>query len=963
MSEPKTSTHQFLEQPNSALIRLVSFFSEPTLAEIEAALRIAKNGDRQLNETIYEEADDLFDSRYDYRAWRILETPGIRSDVIRKWGNPWELANAALACGNDIQAWGVFAALPRYFRESSYNEFQKPCVVQCAATCMERVEKGIAEITGGQAGCAFVKLLLVDVARDIFYKATRKISVKEAEQHAKVVMECLSIIDPLWIPSLSRTWPSTHTWPWLVSVEQESKDFFTGLNASELSAPSSRRVSFMYGRISREKLAGALSNVRNYVVLADMSSKESEHPSQALFEQAAEFTQASWFLRRQARRRQAENSALPTYSDGRSQELVALQAYSHALFDAGDFLANAAIAARFCWLLPEDLQDRKDFKKFCNSAFNVIRQRGYKVPEYLRWKVKDATGQWSWKHGDKAGIPQAPIAVQVEEPKDKGGEQEKLGSQSLGKLAGRGRLISRRLENMLSSDRRWQLIQSVYQRQTEDIGELSSLWDYLDWAEFHTRENQSFNDRHDISRAGFSLCLQLGELLRAGKFLSRLHPNPEEVLGFAAAMRRASQLLPLLLSAKKFSDWQTYLRDAFAKLRQTEVEAMSEGQHFLVHEMLTGRCVTLIRGSPKSLYKIYREKFDDEASESSLREALEEKISPNIQAAGTVTPQRLGNFSSTNRPNQLGEPVCASLVDLGSERFSLVVRDTRNEWHKTIFSVPGFASALQRTLEWSEAWHTHVGVPWEKEIITLVKKVGIFLGLPRNGTKWLMLSVSSESVNSHLARIPWQDLVSRHLDNNTVVSIVPNFTWARMEFRKPPQRSEAIHRLGTNPEYSKTAAAIRERMKAIDGAAFVLGHGTWKEHKFTSVEVEGGPLLEEAWQNYATRRVCVVHACSGGRSEDHMLGDLGGLPYNGFVLGCRFFCAPVCEVSSETATILQHHLTDEFAPPELGLRYLNAIQEDPAVALYTIYGFANEPAKLKPRLAKRGELATVHAFA
>ena len=469
-----------------------------------------------------------------------------------------------------------------------------------------------------------------------------------------------------------------------------------------------------------------------------------------------------------------------------------------------------------------------------------------------------------------------------------------------------------------------------------------SVWDHLNWLVDHRKE---FVLQQEILRAAFSLCMHLKALRWAALLLADIDPTPQEVLLFASTIRRASQLLPLLISVKAFDNWQTCLSKAFAKLDEQSMAGLTSGQVFLLHEVLTGRCATLIRGSPESLQNLYREKFDDEASEISQREALEEKISPNIQAAGTVTPQRLGSFIPPNRDSQLGEPICVSVVDLGTDRFSLVVRYARHKWTRDTFSIPGFASDLQETLKWSEEWYLPGGVPWKGKTIDLVEKIGTYLRLPKHGMKWLMLSVSSEPTNSHLAQIPWQDLVFRYLDKNTVVSVVANFTWAKMEFRKPVHHSESVHRLGSESEYEETRIAILNGMAAIDSAAFVLGHGTWLEGKFTSVQVRDGPLEDADWENYATRRICVVHSCWGGRAEDCLLGDLGGLPFNGFALGCRFFCAPVCEVSSKTATVLHRYLTDISAQPELGVRYLNAIREDPAVALYTIYGFANEPAR------------------
>jgi hypothetical protein len=393
------------------------------------------------------------------------------------------------------------------------------------------------------------------------------------------------------------------------------------------------------------------------------------------------------------------------------------------------------------------------------------------------------------------------------------------------------------------------------------------------------------------------------------------------------------------------NNWQKVILNSFAKLPENEIKKARAGQYFLLHEMVTGRAVTMIRSSANShqKQKVFREKFDGELSEPSLREALEEKPRFSSTAMGTVTLNKLGEFLPTDRRSMLGIPICISLVDLGNDCFSLIVSNAQRTWDKKKISIPGFTNSLNETLRWSEEWHTEHGVPWGNgsKVVQLVQEIGRLIPFSKQRSMWLLLSISPS-----LAKIPWQDLIFKYFDQKTVVSIVPNFTWAQMEFRKT-QRVSSVRRLGLDPMYAGLSKLISDRIYAIDGAAYVLGHGTWTERMFTSVDVSGGPLSQKDWEGLATKRVCIIHACWGGRSEDCLLGDLGGLPYNGFALGCRFFCAPVCEILPKTATVLHRHLTDKFGPPELGLRYLNAIREDPAVALYTIYGFANEPAHLK----------------
>jgi hypothetical protein len=72
------------------------------------------------------------------------------------------------------------------------------------------------------------------------------------------------------------------------------------------------------------------------------------------------------------------------------------------------------------------------------------------------------------------------------------------------------------------------------------------------------------------------------------------------------------------------------------------------------------------------------------------------------------------------------------------------------------------------------------------------------------------------------------------------------------------------------------------------------------------------------------------------------LGDLGGIPGVCLSLKTRLFVAPVAEVSPKTVAVLHKHLADAKGPSEIGLRYLQAIQKDPSVAHFNLFGFANE---------------------
>jgi hypothetical protein len=59
-------------------------------------------------------------------------------------------------------------------------------------------------------------------------------------------------------------------------------------------------------------------------------------------------------------------------------------------------------------------------------------------------------------------------------------------------------------------------------------------------------------------------------------------------------------------------------------------------------------------------------------------------------------------------------------------------------------------------------------------------------------------------------------------------------------------------------------------------------------------------------------------------------------------LGCRIFYAPIAEVPPASAIKFHEVLTTTAAPGEIGLTYLEAIRQNPAVSFYNAYGFQNE---------------------
>jgi hypothetical protein len=140
---------------------------------------------------------------------------------------------------------------------------------------------------------------------------------------------------------------------------------------------------------------------------------------------------------------------------------------------------------------------------------------------------------------------------------------------------------------------------------------------------------------------------------------------------------------------------------------------------------------------------------------------------------------------------------------------------------------------------------------------------------------------------------------------------------------------------------------------ALGSAGVVVGHGTQivlggkSSEKIPSVQVNGKSLSLTDWWELGRRSVCILHVCFGGNAASVFLGDMGGLP--GVILrrATGLLLAPVAEVpvpddGAGPIEVLNRHLFAEEGDEEIGARYLDAIDEEPSVALYNLYGFADK---------------------
>jgi hypothetical protein len=191
-----------------------------------------------------------------------------------------------------------------------------------------------------------------------------------------------------------------------------------------------------------------------------------------------------------------------------------------------------------------------------------------------------------------------------------------------------------------------------------------------------------------------------------------------------------------------------------------------------------------------------------------------------------------------------------------------------------------------------------------------------------------------------------------------VVPLVPSFSWfERAIDRRNRQTVIETPNIIVSPDHELAALAAKiksdeQRLGDLVGSCGVIvGQGQVGEDGIPHVALGKHPVTMHTWVKLAEHRVLIVHSCHSGRISHTLPSDLGGLPGLALSMGCHLFFAPITEVPHDAAIALHDEVVRHDGPAELGLRYRAAVRRNAAVALYNLYGFANEKVKPIPRVA------------
>lgn len=935
----------------TALRNLLASHPFPTVGEISfASTRDANWNDPSLSRedqtrqdsllSLWEKYDSAFKDRDDYRVWRTLFRPFVPSELSKTWTDPLGSALNGLQNPEPIIVWGILSILPQIISGRYNKGHDMERIIVLAEESDARIFNSLKPIEGAQAGCGLVRVLALDGILMARLRGYGSLTCDQVDLHFKRLKKYLKELDRNWV--LGRS----------VSLRAVRRERQTGRTVAAFSD-----IKMLLG------ITRALSNHRRAALSA---IEEINDDTEGLLRQGTILAISAWRSARSLRRFEEDWRAHnnPIYTSISMEALVkremqALLNVSLAARDSGLYLLSAAMGHLYLRVVPEGLITNAKSIRTIHALLYTIESAGLELDYRFKQPFAPRTDN----------RPQEPIEEQVSEavrePKSRRSIEQNPQTDT-------SRILRLRLTKDIVTDSRWQTLISICRRGLELQSHHTPL---LLLSEFTGRAREL--DNKEALRCAFNLFLKYGQIGGAAKLMRSFDLEKEDVLHFARSMKNALRIMPFGMNVKKHSEWQGLLRRSWTSLPDVD-RAMPE-EVSLIHEVLLGQYLSIVRNAGSREARVFVEKYYGLLSPSEIKDTIENNINMTLSAGGAINKRRFQEFLQQISGSSLSFPVCVSVVSTDRENWSVLATDAFGHWRCKRVRIHGVLEMAKNIQTTHKLWFRGIdnqsavlGLPWGRELTQLAKAIATSVESLQPRCSWLMLAVEPE-----LATLPWQDLMSRGRLKNMVVSLVPSFSWASTVHEHNVSERRGMHlMLSNDPDLASLRKDIRRREGMLPGhllsTTIVLGHGSWTEGSIPSVIAKSSRALDlRDWMNLIDYRLAVVHSCYGGKVEHKFLGDMGGLPGLALSFNCRLFCAPVSEVPVNTARTLHRHLFQTAGPREFGLRYLAAVREDPAVALYNLYGLANEPVsqsrgrngkEVGAKLSTKGSRVRGHSF-
>jgi len=907
--------------PLLRLEALLAAHRKPLLGEITKAVgqEISSIKRAENIPLAWDRFDSEFAERQDYRLWRKLERPQYNSHILESWPDLPVLVETGLNSTEPEVVWGTMAVLGGILTGKRIMIFTRDQVTALAAAAEHRMYSNLPPVQGGEHGCTLVKLFLAAATQKLYYQLYSTPGKAAIADYLRTLESLLIEVDRSWKPGKSINWNE--------------------ISRVGYGADSSRSVLPFSPMEITLRLQQVLFSVRGAIRAA---INEYDDDALGLLKTGYLYSMSAWMTLRSVRISMSKRGGHHRLDLDRLQhdECMALLRCSQAARDVGYTLESARMAHFLLRVIPKGLQNHKDFLMVGDIFSYIIREAGLEVDNRFRRTLRASHTRRPSVPDYCAVDPSEVAATQcIPEHPVIATPTEILDTMDKAKHAPTppANFYLLRLQRDMVCLPEWQALSRRYTSKIPDRLLKRALDDVI---------NTCQTDQEYFSST-LRLCIKYGRLRSAAEVLRILayYPSKSDFMNFADAVNRAIQNLPFGIDLNTLYFWQTTLRRRYLEVDARE--SFTPLETCFIHELVLGRSLTNILGSGDDGARLLTRKYFGEFDEDEIRDTLDLDYSAKISGQKTVKAIELASFIRTAGRSSLW-PVCASIVTMSESQHSLVLLDPRGGVRAEMFQKEGLRSYARRIMQFltpflSEWAHSPL-LPWGEVFGTLCKTIHEKVEGVTPGYSWLMLAVDST-----LARLPWQDLWSDAPRKDVVVSLIPSLSWAAMNHKRVRTNSKKKRIwLSSDADLVETSRYIEDtlswaRLPTDCSLAVILGHGLVNDAGMPAVKVDGRLLSMDDWIQISEQDIVIVHSCYSGYMTSSATGDFSGMAGMLLGLGVRVVCAPVAEVSERCARVLQKHLMSIEGSREIGARYLSAVREDPEVALYNLYGFADEP--------------------
>lgn len=880
----------------------------------------------------YLEFDTRFQDRPDYRLWRTGLFPYFAfrrrellvgaTSLSEGWGSWPENARACADAEAPLIFWSAIGLAPEIIRRHLEDATSNPDspVWDFAERLLHRLRDRPAPLAGCPASCGAAAVLFLNRYQNLLYRAGSDLSVSACEDLFAQVRGWFGVVDPSWMPGRRLDMDE-------VRDEQAGADRLRAVHSASEFALLAKTLGILGPTIA-------------------LSIHELTPRTEALLGDAYRYGLTAWLTARsrridemlfQAGRGRLESPrSQERLRDAFLDEFAAHLKLGNAARNAGEYLESGKHLYLMYRLIPDQFIDLPEVQKELtgrNGLIRYLQEVGLEVDARFQQDMDQP-------HIQKFLQRQAAERTRLwHEPRQETGEIPP----PTGDVG-----FSLRVHRDLEIDPLWKILREEIPPSPRDrtaFGYLLTIVRGLADAEFEASS--------DALAAAYQLALRYGFVRSASKLLARgirkqeFELTPTLLQDFVHSVKRCTQLDPFGMRQEVVSEWQSLIREGCACLYERLGSAWMSGRDRLwIHETLINRTHVQHKSLSTSNARRLFEKSVGTYSIDGLREFYDLYYNFSRRAPGIANVETIADRIEELGDSALGAPVAISLMRMGPA-VSIVAIGRGGKVAIMDCLEPGLDTAVAEIVSEADHWFKTQGlepsrqIGWRSSLRRIAAAILAVADRCDPAARVLLISMETS-----LAQLPWQHLITSAGATDRLVSIIPSLSAFTLPDRAPTMVSypSVILSNEPGPEIAEIVDVIESTTAGIDltaaGVCIVAGHGSVpEERELPAVRIGPDRVINsfDQWLEILGSRITLFHCCHSGTPKPLFMEEFGGVAGLAVCLGTNTFIAPVSEVFASTAATLQRNLFAS-AGDEIGVSYLAAIRQDPACCLYNLYG-------------------------